>query len=109
MRSDVGTLTCLLSLYGGAGTASSSSSSSSPSPLPSRSLIGGSTFVGLLALVDPVRAGVPRGLALCLQHARMRVLLITPDGPEVAAALADKAGQADLHTLAHSTKSRAKG
>lgn len=51
----------------------------------------GYTFAGLLALEDPVRAGVREAVADCLA-AGMRVIMVTGDHPATAAAIAREIG-----------------
>lgn len=48
-------------------------------------------FLGLVGLVDPVRASVPDAVAAC-HHAGIRVLMITGDYPGTARAVARQAG-----------------
>ncbi len=55
-----------------------------PASLPLR-------FVGLVGLVDPVRASVPAAVAEC-RHAGIRVVMITGDYPATAEAIARQAG-----------------
>jgi Ca2+-transporting ATPase len=62
--------------------------------------------VGLIALADPLRSGVPAAIARA-HGAGVRVVMITGDGPQTARAIADQAGLppglvlsgADLATL----------
>jgi Ca2+-transporting ATPase len=49
------------------------------------------TFVGFIALADPLRPSVPGAVALCRQ-AGIRVIMITGDHPETARAIAAQAG-----------------
>jgi Ca2+-transporting ATPase len=51
----------------------------------------GLAFVGLVGLVDPVRASVPAAVAEC-RSAGIRVVMITGDYPTTAAAVARQAG-----------------
>jgi Ca2+-transporting ATPase len=51
----------------------------------------GLAFVGLVGLVDPVRASVPAAVAEC-RSAGIRVIMITGDNPETAAAVARQVG-----------------
>ena len=49
------------------------------------------TWLGFVALADPLRAGVPEAIALC-QGAGVRVVMITGDYPGTALAIARQAG-----------------
>lgn len=49
------------------------------------------TFLGLVGLVDPLRAGVPRAIQEC-RTAGIRVVMITGDYPVTARAIASQAG-----------------
>ena len=49
------------------------------------------TFLGLLALEDPPRPGVPEAVAACRQ-ARIALVMITGDHPRTAAAIAEEIG-----------------
>lgn len=51
----------------------------------------GMTFLGFVGLIDPPRPEVPAAIAACRQ-ARVRVVMITGDGPETAAAVARAVG-----------------
>jgi Ca2+-transporting ATPase len=55
-------------------------------------------LLGLVALADPVRAGVPAAVAECAA-AGVRVLMITGDAPETARAIARTIGIGDGHAL----------
>lgn len=56
-------------------------------------------WLGLVALADPVRAGVPQAVAAC-RRAGIRVLMITGDYPGTARAVAQQAGwPAELQCL----------
>ncbi|MGZ5182148.1 MAG: cation-translocating P-type ATPase [Ramlibacter sp.] len=48
-------------------------------------------LVGLVALADPLRAGIPAAIAAC-RDAGVRVLMVTGDHPETAGAIARQAG-----------------
>ena len=48
-------------------------------------------FVGLVGLADPLRAEVPKAIAMC-QRAGIRVVMITGDHPHTAKAIASSAG-----------------
>ncbi|MDY0870978.1 cation-translocating P-type ATPase [Dongia rigui] len=49
------------------------------------------TFLGLVGLTDPLRAGVPEAVAQC-RSAGIRVVMITGDYPATARAIAESAG-----------------
>src|SRR5205814_3596425 len=49
------------------------------------------SFLGFIALADPLRPAVPKAIALC-HRAGIRVLMITGDHPETACAIAREAG-----------------
>src|SRR5581483_2749019 len=51
----------------------------------------GFTWLGFVALADPLRAGVPEAIARC-REAGVRVVMITGDHPGTAAAIARQAG-----------------
>ncbi|MGZ5102620.1 MAG: cation-translocating P-type ATPase [Usitatibacter sp.] len=55
-------------------------------------------FLGLLALADPIRRAVPAAIALC-HRAGIRVVMITGDHPETAAAIARQAGIGTAHVV----------
>ena len=55
-------------------------------------------LLGLVALADPLRPDIPAAVADC-RGAGVRVLMITGDHPETAAAIARQAGLADGATL----------
>jgi Ca2+-transporting ATPase len=59
--------------------------------LPEETASLGLTFVGLVGLVDPVRASVPAAVAEC-RSAGIRVVMITGDYPATATAVARQAG-----------------
>jgi Ca2+-transporting ATPase len=55
-------------------------------------------FVGLVALADPIRPGVPDAVREC-RSAGIRVIMITGDYPETARAIATEAGIQDGNVL----------
>jgi Ca2+-transporting ATPase len=55
-------------------------------------------LLGLVALADPLRPDIPEAVADC-RRAGVRVMMITGDHPETAAAIARQAGLADGATL----------
>jgi Ca2+-transporting ATPase len=55
-------------------------------------------LLGLVALADPLRADIPAAVAEC-RRAGVRVLMVTGDHPETAAAIARQAGLTDGGTV----------
>ncbi|ETO28972.1 Na+/K+ -ATPase alpha 2 subunit proprotein, partial [Reticulomyxa filosa] len=51
----------------------------------------GLVFVGLMAMIDPPRPGVPEAVAKC-QSAGIKVIMVTGDHPVTAKAIAEKVG-----------------
>jgi len=65
-----------------------------PTNFPSDDLI----FVGLLALIDPPREGVPEAVEKC-KRARIKVFMVTGDHPITAQAIAKSVGIIDEHVM----------
>ena len=64
-----------------------------PQPLPDDPLLLRYRLLGLVALADPLRPDIPAAVADC-HRAGVRVLMVTGDHPETAAAIARQAGLA---------------
>lgn len=56
------------------------------------------SFLGLVGLADPLRAGVPEAVEAC-HHAGIRVVMLTGDHPATAAAIAEQAGLQNHHEV----------
>ena len=72
----------------------SSAGSPSHAELPAGLVGAGLDFRGLIAFADPLREEVPQAVAEC-RRAGVRILMITGDYPQTAAAIARQAGLAE--------------